>query len=68
MSPPLERVQMEMNTVKCIGDKLLGVNRYDVAFRTGLIGAYGYHDGKPLLIIIRTSGDFHPVKTLRAVS
>ena len=63
--PPVERVQREINTAKCLGDKLFGVGRYDLATRAGLIGAYGYHNGKPLLIIIRTTGDFHPVKTFR---
>ena len=62
--PPVERVQREINAVKCLGNKLFGANVYDVVARTGLIGVYGYHNGKPLLIIIRTTGDFHPVKTL----
>ena len=63
--PPVERVQREINAVKCLGDKLFGVGRYDLVTRTGLIGAYGYILGKPLLIIIRTSGDLHPINTYR---
>ena len=63
--PPVERVQREVNAVKCLGDKLFGVGRYDLNTRVGLIGVYGYILGKPLLIIIRTSGDFHPIITYR---
>ena len=63
--PPVERVQREINAAMCLGDRLFGAGNYDIVTRTGLIGAYGIVNEYPLLIMIRTIGDLHPVKTLR---
>ena len=62
---PPERVQNEINTIRCIGDRLFGAGNYDIVTRTGLVGAYGIVNEYPVLVMIRTIGDLHPVKTLR---
>lgn len=52
------RTSLEVQAARCIGDGLFGPGNYDLVKRAGYVSAYGLANGKPLLVLVRTSGDY----------
>lgn len=48
---------VEVRAVKCLADKLFN-GAYDIVARPGYVGVVGFLNGRPLVIMVRSSGRF----------
>ena len=54
----MPRGRLEARAVECLADSLFGFGNYDLVLRPGYVGAIGYLNNRPVILMVRRSGAY----------